>query len=326
MNGSSRGRLFTVARFAVAAALLTYLATSGALDWSALRRLTAAWPILLIAAGVLLVDLIVTSWRLTVLLRPRGFRMSVAASTRLSLIGVFFNLFLPGGGGDLVRIFYAASDAVGRRTEVAAIVLLDRLFGFYGMLLFALILAPFFAPLIGGSAGLTALVWFAAALLVTVTLVGAVGLSRRTRESRLVAGLLARMPLGGYATRVLDTVQAYRSNGGVIAAAVGISLLAHALSVAIMLLLAQLTAAGGARPAMAFLSILGFMANSLPITPGGLGVGEAAFDSLFALAGFDGGAEAVIGWRLLTLILAPAGLLLYLRGRQQFVRAAPDPA
>jgi len=46
------------------------------------------------------------------------------------------------------------------------------------------------------------------------------------------------------------------------------------------------------------LALFGMLANALPVTPGGLGVGEAAFDRLFNLAGFTGGASMLLGWAL----------------------------
>ena len=67
---------------------------------------------------------------------------------------------------------------------------------------------------------------------------------------------------------------------------------------------------------------LGLLANAVPATPGGLGVGEAAFDSLFRLGGLSGGASVLIGWRLVMLVPAAIGLAIYLGGRKQFVTAA----
>jgi uncharacterized membrane protein YbhN (UPF0104 family) len=59
---------------------------------------------------------------------------------------------------------------------------------------------------------------------------------------------------------------------------------------------------------------LGFVANSLPFTPGGLGVGETAFNALFTVAGLTGGAEALLCWRIWTALVRLLGLVFYLRG------------
>jgi uncharacterized membrane protein YbhN (UPF0104 family) len=69
---------------------------------------------------------------------------------------------------------------------------------------------------------------------------------------------------------------------------------------------------------------MGFLANTLPLTPGGLGVGEAALNRLFSLAGFTGGAEALLGWRMLMLLIGLLGLGFYLRGSARFVHGEPS--
>jgi len=72
------------------------------------------------------------------------------------------------------------------------------------------------------------------------------------------------------------------------------------------------------------------LANNLPVTPGGLGVGEAAFDALYKQAGLTGGGDSLLGWRLLRLLIGVFGLVFYLQGRRHFVPAtdvvkASDP-
>jgi uncharacterized membrane protein YbhN (UPF0104 family) len=60
--------------------------------------------------------------------------------------------------------------------------------------------------------------------------------------------------------------------------------------------------------------MLGMFANTVTITPGGLGVGEAAFDLLFAQAGLQGGAAIMIIWRVGMLPLCLLGLGFYMAG------------
>ena len=49
---------------------------------------------------------------------------------------------------------------------------------------------------------------------------------------------------------------------------------------------------------------LGFLANALPLTPGGLGVGEKGFDVLFSLVGGAEGANSFLLARI--FLFAPA--------------------
>jgi uncharacterized membrane protein YbhN (UPF0104 family) len=106
---------------------------------------------------------------------------------------------------------------------------------------------------------------------------------------------------------------------------VAISILVHTLLITVMLLLVSVTSADGASREMAVLFPFGFLANSLPITPGGLGVGEIAFGKLFDLAGLTGGVEALLGWRMLTLVIDLLGLFFYLQGRHELLSYQAQP-
>jgi uncharacterized membrane protein YbhN (UPF0104 family) len=106
--------------------------------------------------------------------------------------------------------------------------------------------------------------------------------------------------------------------------AITLSLVVHTLVIGATLLAATAMQQGEVAWQMILLMPLGFLANVLPLTPGGLGVGEAAFDTLFSLAGLSGGAETLLGWRLLTLMVGLIGLVFYLQGRKRFVYAEPQ--
>ena len=82
-----------------------------------------------------------------------------------------------------------------------------------------------------------------------------------------------------------------------------------------MLLLIEATNQAGVVHDMVILIPFGFLANALPVTPGGLGVGELAFDNLFALAGLTGGVEALVSWRILTTLIDLSGLVFFIQGR-----------
>ena len=86
-----------------------------------------------------------------------------------------------------------------------------------------------------------------------------------------------------------------------------------------MLLITEAINIHGYEWEMVLLIPLGFLANTIPFTPGGLGVGEAAFDTLFVIAGFTGGAEILLGWRILLIFISNLGLFYYLQGSKRFV-------
>ncbi|MFN2399250.1 MAG: lysylphosphatidylglycerol synthase transmembrane domain-containing protein [Gemmatimonadaceae bacterium] len=319
-----RRTTFLVLRIAIGVGLLAYLGSSGVIDWSALLGLLVAWPVTLIAFLLVLIDMVVTAWRLCLLFRPRGLHLSVVSSVRLTLIGTFFNACLPGSsGGDLVKIYYASAGNHGRRTEVATIMVLDRIVGMLVLLLWPLAFAPFFPELIASSKALRLLLWGAAAMAAVTTATMLIALSTTVRHSRLIALLVTKIPMGVYAERVLNTVHQYRHNRLTLLAATAVTMLAHTIAIGATLLIATAASPGGAAREMVILIPIGFMANVVPVTPGGLGVGEAAFDALFAIAGLSGGAVVLLGWRLLLLVVGLLGLALYLQGQRRLVEAVP---
>jgi len=70
----------------------------------------------------------------------------------------------------------------------------------------------------------------------------------------------------------------------------------------------------------------GTLANALPLTPGGLGVGEAAFVGLFSAIGAAGGAEAILAWRVLTTLIDLVGGALLVVGRVDMSVETPGAA
>jgi uncharacterized membrane protein YbhN (UPF0104 family) len=314
--------VLTGGRIALGVALLWYLGRSGAIEWPALLGLVRAWPITLLAFLLLFADVVVTASRLTVLMRARRIDLSIAGSTRLALIGNFFSSCLPGSaGGDVVRIYYATEGQRGRRTEVATIILLDRAVGLFALLVWPLLVVPFAPQLLAGVTAVGQLLT-GAGVFAAVLLAGFIAACSSWLMGRLFGPLLARLPFGNHAADVLQTIHEYRRHPKALLAALGISLLAHTMSVGVTLLCIAAAGQSGVTWSMAVLIPVGHLANTVPLTPGGLGIGEAAFDTLFSMAGLTGGAEGLLGWRLLTIVISLAGLVFYLQGRRKVLHPA----
>lgn len=312
----TRRRFFLFVRTASGILILVWLWRSGAVSLALVRSLAAGWPFLLVGLALFTVDTVLCAIRLPILLRARGLAMSLGDATRLGFIVNLFNLFLPGGGSELVRLYYVAAHAHGKRTEIATILLLDRLVGLGAMLLFPFLVLPLTGDLIARSAVLRSILIAAGAALAGMLVAFLLACSPALRGSRPVGWLLARLPLRAHLERVLDTIATFRRRPGALLRATALSLVVHSLSASVAVVLVASTHGFDQWPAVAFLALIGFLANNLPITPGGLGVGEAAFDSLFHIVGIDGGAEVMLAWRVLMLSLAPLGLAYYLSGRR----------
>jgi uncharacterized protein (TIRG00374 family) len=312
----------TVLRIVIGVGLLTYLVRSGALNLNAMLGLAAAWRLTILAFLVVLLDAVFLAWRLCILMRAHGLHLTLGASARLTLIGVFFNSCLPGStGGDLVKIYYATEGNRGRRAEITTVMLLDRAVGMFALLLLPILVAPFFPDLFRSQAVLRQLLWITILVAAGMLLGTLLCFSSRVRNLPFLQRAFERLPGGVYGRRIFDTVHSYRQNPGALLLGVGISLFTHVLAAIATWLAGFATIGVRIGWEAGFLIPLGHLANTLPLTPGGLGVGEAAFNTLFALAGSGGGAEALLGWRVVSLMVGLIGLVLYLQGRRRFVHA-----
>jgi hypothetical protein len=305
-----------VARVAVGLGLVAYLGLSGAINWGRLLGLANAWELTIAAAILLVLVVLAASWRLCLVLSGQGLRLPLSASFRLSLVGALFGNFLPGSnGGDLARVYFATRLNTGRRTEIATALLVDRLVGLSALLAMPLLIALPGRALVPHTAPIGGLVF--ASVLALGALLGlfATGLHPDGAARRLVLSVTGRTRFGPHALRVFESVRTLRQNPAILLAGFAVSLLIQTL---IVLAIQVILLANGARATSwgaALLTPFGMLANALPLTPGGLGVGEAAFESLFLFAGVTGGAEAILSWRLLTTLIDICGGGLLAAGR-----------
>lgn len=120
------------------------------LDLKALQGLwknTNAW-LFIPAVIAFIISQLMSSARLLYFFRNISLPISFMANARLYLLGMFYNLFLPGGiGGDGYKIIILKKQYDTTHKEVFSAVFFDRLSGLWA-LFFLLILFCFFLPLV----------------------------------------------------------------------------------------------------------------------------------------------------------------------------------
>ncbi len=327
----TRKILWLLVRLAIAGVLLAYLAQSGNIDLRALSRPFTAWRIALAAIGLILVDISLMASRLVWLYRPFGLNISWAKSFQLSIVSFFFAAFLPGSAGaDISRLYYVAKDYKARRSEIVIISFFDRGIGMLSLLLMPLIFAPFFVGEIAAHPALGDLLIFSAVLSAILIAGFFACVWFQPLAERIADAVFGILPWKEWYGRVIRTVAGYRGHLRNVGAALFISIVANSLSVIVVCLAAWALDPSALSAKMALVIPVGFVANTLPFTPGGLGVGEAAFNSLFAMAGLTGGAEALICFRVWSGLVRLLGVVFYLRGIERVFgrsgEAADDPS
>ena len=281
------------------------------------RRLGEELPtLLLVLAGLAaLVGFTALRWKL--LLLGVGLRMPLLRVTKLSFIGGFFNLAVPGStGGDFVKAWYAQKEARARYagshgvgTKAVLSVFVDRFLGLFGLGVFA---AGVLLVTARGDA-------YEVPRMVVLGVLGAgvaacvILLSRGVRRVLGLSWLVRRMPFQGVLAELRGAASLYRNHLPTLGVALVISLFNHAANATACYFLARALGIEGVTlgAAMALVPIANLL-SAIPLLPGGWGVGELAFAYFFGLVGVPA-TEAVglsVVFRLAVLgVNLPGGLL-----------------
>jgi hypothetical protein len=230
-------------------------------------------------------------------------------------VGFFFGTFLPGAaGGDLSKLFYTTRGNGGRRIEIMTVVLLDRAIGLFSLLLLPLIFAPMFTQTLRSEFALRSLLLTLGLLALGVAAGFLLCLFSDPFISCLPSGARNRLTKNRVIRQVRGAIAKYRENLSILCAALGLSFLANLSLVFVTMLGAAALERFSWTPRMFLVIPIGHIVNSLPLTPGGLGVGETAFSALFNLLGIRGGAEALLCTRIWMAIIGLIGFVFYLHG------------
>jgi glycosyltransferase 2 family protein len=307
-------------RVAFGVAILLYLAKSGRLDFSSLGRLQHEGRVTAAAVGFLLLDILFMSVRASLLFRSARLSLSLVNSFQLNLVGFLFSTFLPGAaGGDIAKLVYATRENRGRRTEVATVLILDRVVGLFSLVLLPLLFAPFFLDLIHSVPALRRVLALDGLLAVGMA-AGSAMVMFYTPTRNLVSRALGRWPrVRTLAVRVVDALSVHGKDQMTLIYAFLLSLLANLALVVVTALALFAVHPASFSTSLALVAPVGHLVNSLPLTPGGIGVGETAFNALFQLTGIRGGAEALLCMRLWNCVVGVFGLALCIVGINRVV-------
>jgi uncharacterized protein (TIRG00374 family) len=265
---------------------------------------------LALALALALLGIVATALRWWRLLDAAGCRARFFDAVRLSFIGFFFNIVVPGlTGGDLVKAVLIARSHPERRAAAALSVLVDRLIGvlvLVAMGAVAIVLqgerfpyprAPLFAGLAVAVAGALAYV--------NPTLRRAIGFER----------WIGRLPFSGALKQIDEAITVYSRRPREMAFALGFSLLNQCCVMAALVALGR--SFGDATLSIeqyVVVGAVGNLASAVPITPGGVGVTEVIYGELSRSLGgsWTIGFAVSVAWRLCMVSIGLFGGLFLL--------------
>ncbi len=291
--------------------LLAWMVHGGKLNLHQVLGSLSHWPAMLAMLTFLLIQPFITAWRWNFLLRANEIHLHYRHAFGLTMIGLLFNVAIPGPiGGDLVKGYYITRGIEGRKSSAATTILMDRLVGILGLLLLAvLMVAVNFRELAQNTATRSIGVIVIAGLIIGISLLcTGVLAGSHLSEWNLLPGVLRK----GF-----RSLSEYRKNATIIPIAIAVSILSNLLPcMAYYVALRSVGGAGSVPAAYFFLLVpLGFVAIAVPISPAGIGVGQAAFFALFRILSAShatAAADAFTVYQLGVILVSLSGFYWYL--------------
>lgn len=276
-----------------------------------------------IIISLVYVMILMHGWRWYRLNSAQSIKLTYAHTVMSIYLGLAFNTMLPGSlGGDFIRLYYVIKKCPQQKSRAILSILVDRIIGLMGILIIACLIAPFYfeesrhnhvllylitsciSICIGGI-----ILLFAILLLLSKD--GIYQLIVRKTGSSKTAKLLHAL---------LEAILIYKKSKFILFEALIVSMLTQLmLLIAVMML--NKTMELPLLPLFDYMLALaiGQIANLIPLTPGGIGLGEAAFANVILI--INPGTSAAyatvfFALRLLSTIAYLPGVLIGIFGLQ----------
>lgn len=266
------------------AGIIYWLIQSGKLNFAALKNLLSPGAASL-ALFLISLSLFFASERWRILIRSQKLSAHSWSVFKLSLIGSFFNFAMPGGvGGDVIKAYYFTRENPGSKVVGVTSVLMDRVLGLFAMVLMALVVMLYDLQHIVKTPALMTLFWFIAGLFLAFVIALSLVFSQKIYDAGILKRIIAKLPLSAKFMKLYESMHIYGKDGKRFLVVILLSLVAQTCSIIFLYLAGYMAGFTDVSLKTYFLvAPLGFMATAIPISPAGVGVGQAAFYFLFNL-------------------------------------------
>jgi len=295
---------------------------SGRLNVKAIYGAKDRLDLIVLSFLIMLVAILVTFYRWKLLLKGQNIMLSNKEIISLGFIGIFFTSVMPGAvGGDIIKSVYIAKKVKGRTVSSVLTVLLDRIIGLAALIMICSVGLLINLKTVLHNTELTSLGTIIFISMLATIIMTFFGLSRRVRSNVFFNKLINKLPLSGFINKGYDSFHAYRDNHKYLTYSLLLSFVNHALNITIFYLIAL--ALGFDQLgifAYFFIVPLGLITMAIPLTPAGIGVGQAAFLKLFEWAmGIKTtvGADAITVWQVLFILVSLVGAVFYISYRRE---------
>lgn len=270
----------------------------------------------------------VNSWRWQSLNITQGVVLPFRSTFLLTYVSIAYNTVLPGSvGGDFVRLYHAGRLMPGKKGELIMTTLLDRVSGLVGLIVIFLFILPFYVStyrhnnLLSGFFASTTLLYSAIFTILIISSASYLFLRKypsfyMLNKSRFIQPFRVLMV----------SLQSFISDKSSLFVCLGMSIITQLLILVVIFTISSIMNLPSI-PLMDYVlaMVLAQLANLLPITPGGIGVGEVAFSNVILLLnpGVVGEyATVFLALRLFTSLAYLPGVIYGMYGKY----SAPAPS
>ena len=276
-------------------AILVYLYQSGRLNFEKLMLFRDSPETLIIMVGVFVLAVVpMATIRWWLLLRAIGVNVKPRHTYILTWIGNFFNTTLPGAvTGDFVKGYYVIKEQKEEgRTRAFMTLLIDRFVGLFGMIVMAFFALILNHELILSQKSLHPLALMISTLFGFTVIFYLIALFPFRDGHDPFIKLFKILPAKNMSLKVYSAFKSYQNQKSTLLITLLLSIVVHILVALLFFQVANLLGIKDMKLATQFfLMPIGMISVAIPLAPGGIGIGHAAFESLYQVAGFSGGAD-----------------------------------
>lgn len=309
--------MITALKIGIAVALVWYLFKSGRLTTESLLKLLNHdnAPFLFFSAFAFLCSQVLSSVRLVFLLKMIDVSLGFVQAFKLTMIGNFFNIVVPGSvGGDIVKGYYLAKDESKGRGRSTGIVIMDRAIGLFALLLIGgtsvIYLSRGGSHVLGKYQDKLQIIVTLSVLVLSLFLSLLIFGKNRLARQKLKA-LVLRVFKQGFFYNIIEAFGAVTRRRRYLIYALFVSILVQLLSLfGVIVLVNIIGTIYEIIPLMAVSSVVMLM-GVVPVTPGNIGWTEFIATLGWSAIGLNYGAIVFFYWRLVTLFCSIPGGIFY---------------
>ena len=310
--------LWFITKSAVAGGMIWFLIHQGLLDFNLILQGAVSLNVLILGLALNLAMISLGAVRWHILLGSQGISLPFFWSHRMIYLTMCFNMLVPGAvGGDALRLAYVARKVSDVQKGAAILtIFVDRFIGLYTLFVLALIPLLFNLPALYPILPIRLLI-FSLVLVVGGGPLLILLLFWSANRMPMLHNRSVMGKMGMVIDQILRAARLSRQSKGRLIAALLVSAVAQTVEIISLLCIAYFLGMLTVPVSHFFVAApIAWVANILPISPGGLGVGEAAFSQIFqwlqsasTLTAF--GSVFLIN-RILQIVATLPGLWVYL--------------